>query len=553
MPNQNVPTQQIAVLEQKHNLLSKIQEDVRQILNTKAELERQVLLQRLDVKLETELQALRIKLGQQKKNLGSGELYHVPKLPEGYEVLSNAFNEMKSKLVGKKNNDGLKPLLILSAQSGMGKSALVSALAQDADVRRSFPDGVYWVTIGQDADVLTHQLEFIHTLGANVPEFIDAEVGTEHLRRLCETQVSLVIFDDVVDAQELLSFNVSSETCQVIVTTSDQELVDIIKYFIPTSQSVTIKPLTAEQATAFFVKSLNNKEITPNSIPPIVDVIIQACDYHPLSIKYMANLVRNKPVKQWEEWADRLQNPDFEFPEKYPQHLMQSLHLNIEDLGEQGEYYLALAVFADYTHIPQSLVLMLWRYLYQVIDEQGYNFIRELNEKALVQVDGVSRNDYIYLHTFQRDYVINEADVDKLHNHLLAIYRRHCGQHGWISGPNDGYFFQNLGLHLFNAGRKNELRSLLIDFDWIYNKLKVTSLHDLINDYEWFEEDQVVEAIKQALYDAATVLLDDKKLLPVQLLEFLWPKKSLSQDIQALLNQAQELTPDWTWQPIFPE
>lgn len=553
MSTQNASIQQIAILEQKYNFLNKTQEDIRQILNTKAELERQVLLQRLDARLETELQEIRIKLGQQKKNLGTGELYNVPKLPESYEILSNTFNTMKSKLVSKRNDDALKPLLILQADSGMGKSALVAALAQDADVRRAFPDGIYWVTIGQDADLLSRQLELIRILGTSVSEFIDLEVGTEHLRRLFETQVSLVIFDDAVDAQELLSFNVSSETCQVVVTTSDQELVDIIKYFIQNSQNFTIPPLNSEQATAFFVNSLNNKEITLSSIPPIVDVIIQACDYSTLSIKYMASLLCHKPVKQWEEFTDRLQNPELDFSEKYPQHLMQSLHLNVEDLGEEGEYYLALAVFADYTHIPQSLVLMLWRYLYQVLDEQAFNFIKELSEKGLIQVDGISRKHYIRLQTFQRDYVLNESDVDKLHNHLLAIYRRHCGQHGWVSGTNDGYFFQNLCLHLYNAGRINELRSLLIDFDWIYNKLKVTSLHDLLNDYEWLEEDQVISTIKHALYDAATVLLDDKKQLPVQLLDALWPKKNSSQDMQALLNQAQELVPDWNWQPLFPE
>jgi len=553
MSTQNASAQQIAVLEQKYDLLNKTQEEVRQILNTKAELERQVLLQRLDARLETELQAVRLKLGQQKKNLGTGELCGVPKLPEGYEVLSNTFNTMKSKLVSKRNDEELKPLLVLQAESGMGKSALVAALAQDADVRRTFPDGIYWVTIGQDADLVAHQLGFIHQLGATVPEFIDLEVGTEHLRRLCATRVSLVIFDDAVDAQELLSFNVSSETCQVIVTTSDNELFNIIKYFIQNAQNFTLAPLNAEQATAFFIKQLNNKEITSHSIPPIVDVIIQACDYSILSIKYMANLMRSKPVKQWEEWVDRLQNPDLDFSEKYPQHLMQSLHLNVEDLGEEGEYYLALAVFADYTHIPQSLVLMLWRYLYQVLDDQGFTFIKELTEKGLIQVDGISRKHHISLQTFQRDYLLEESDIDKLHSHLLAIYRRHCGQHGWVSGTNDGYFFQNLCLHLYNAGRINELRSLLTDFDWMYNKLKVTSLHDLLNDYEWLEDDQVISAIKHALYDAATVLLDDKKQLPVQLLDALWPKRNLSQDMQALLNQAQELVPDWNWQPLFPE
>jgi hypothetical protein len=136
---------------------------------------------------------------------------------------------------------------------------------------------------------------------------------------------------------------------------------------------------------------------------------------------------------------------------------------------------------------------------------------------------------------------------------LLAAYRRQCDQHGWVNGPNDGYFFEYLCMHLHYAERDNELKLLLLDFDWIQNKLQATSVHALLNDYEWLEAAEI-EKVKKALSDSALLLLENKQELPTQLLDNLWGDESLkdNKDIQALLNQAKELAPDWQWQPDFP-
>ncbi|OAD21028.1 WD-containing repeat protein [Candidatus Thiomargarita nelsonii] len=134
---------------------------------------------------------------------------------------------------------------------------------------------------------------------------------------------------------------------------------------------------------------------------------------------------------------------------------------------------------------------------------------------------------------------------------LLAAYRRQCGQHGWVSGPNDGYFFEYLCMHLHSAGRDNELKLLLLDFDWIQNKLEATSVLALLNDYQWLE-DKDIERVKNVLSKGGLILLKNKQELAIQLLDNLWGDESLqdNKDIQALLYQAKEAAPDW--QPAFP-
>ena len=108
----------------------------------------------------------------------------------------------------------------------------------------------------------------------------------------------------------------------------------------------------------------------------------------------------------------------------------------------------------------------------------------------------------------------------------------------------DGYFFDYLAIHLLSAQRQRELKSLLLDFDWIQAKLQYCTLHSLLNDYSLLEDDADVVVVQKALRQNASVLLQDKQQLATQLLNCLWVAKS-SPELHTLLNQAKELAPDW--------
>jgi hypothetical protein len=336
------------------------------------------------------------------------------------------------------------------------------------------------------------------------------------------------------------------------VTTSDSNLLDILKFFIPESLEFKIPPFTVEQAKQFFVQWVDEKKLKDSSIN--LAELVQACDFYPAAIKLVANIANLQAPSTWHTLLNELKNEDYELPQGHPASLMQTLRINVEILGDQAEYYLALAVFQDHLHIPEPTVIMLWRYLYQLLDDQAYNFINDSAKKGLLTVSGKIPHRFLSLQLFQHDYLIAEADLDKLHTHLLTAYRRQCAQHGWISGPNDGYFFEYLGYHLIQAGRRNELRQLLLDYDWLHRKLLATSIHFLTNDFEWLE-DRSLDALKQALYESAIVLANDKQELANQLLDRLWETRAAknNKDIQALLNQAKEASPNWRWQPHFSE
>lgn len=493
----------------------------------------------------------------EKQNVSEKQQYDwlnkIPELPAHFVPDSFLFSEIQSALLMEMSEQA-KPPIILQGSSGTGKSVLASALVRDVKIRETFAENIFWFNLGTDVEVLAHQITLIQALGGSSSDIFEVEKATERLRELCTTRRCLVILDDVLEAEDILAFHVGGERYQLLVTTTENNMLEVIQYFIKEAKNYTLKPFSEKQAITFFIYSLARPNVTVSSIPIDMKQMVQACGYLPLALKLIANLARQGPLSKLKTLLDRLLNEDYEFPNKYPRALMQALQLNLELLGDEGDYYMTLAVFGGYSRIPESVVLMLWRYLYQIREYQAKALINKFAKYGLLQLNETSSQRYLSLHTSQHNYISAESDLEKLHGHLLAAYRLQCKQHGWISGPDDGYFFEYLCMHMHNAGRDNELKSLLLNFDWLKNKLQATSIYALLNDYEWIKNKQI-EEVKKALHDTALLLITHKQELANQLLDNLLGEKSShnNKDIQALLNQAQEASPNWQWQPRFPD
>lgn len=95
-----------------------------------------------------------------------GELRNVPSLPSAFvarEELAGLREAVLRTADGAVGVTG-KPLGF-QGEGGIGKTVLAAALAHDPEVRRHFPDGVFWVTIGASGDLVSAQLELLSRLG----------------------------------------------------------------------------------------------------------------------------------------------------------------------------------------------------------------------------------------------------------------------------------------------------------------------------------------------------------------------------------------------------
>jgi hypothetical protein len=102
-----------------------------------------------------------------------GRLDGVPPIPAGFvrrdelDVLRRVLLDEPVAAVG---ISGSRSGVGLAGQGGIGKTVLAAALASDDQLRSRFPDGVFWVTVGQYPDLVGTQLYLLDRLGQSPTE-----------------------------------------------------------------------------------------------------------------------------------------------------------------------------------------------------------------------------------------------------------------------------------------------------------------------------------------------------------------------------------------------
>ena len=97
----------------------------------------------------------------------AGLLHGVPALSAGYLERAE-LGGLRAALLeaGAVGLTGDVPGLGMYGQGGIGKTVLAAAAAHDPEVRAHFPDGVFWVTAGEQADLAALQAGLLSWLGA---------------------------------------------------------------------------------------------------------------------------------------------------------------------------------------------------------------------------------------------------------------------------------------------------------------------------------------------------------------------------------------------------
>jgi hypothetical protein len=140
-----------------------------------------------------------------------GSLYNVPPLPTGYQPRPNDLRALKQRLRSRAEV-GLyeRPTSTgLHGQGGVGKSVLAAAVCHDPEVRSWFPDGIYWLTLGEKPDLVGAQRSLVRQFGEE-PDFSNPVDGIRELRRLAGDRRCLLVVDDVWFSAAAASFRVLS-------------------------------------------------------------------------------------------------------------------------------------------------------------------------------------------------------------------------------------------------------------------------------------------------------------------------------------------------------
>ncbi len=430
--------------------------------------------------------------------------------------------------------------------AGAGKSVLAAAVCREDRIRKHFMDGIFWINVGQDGAgtemaATTMQSALASRLGCPLG-VLTSHKGKQQLRAFLADKACLIVLDGAFDSVDVLRMDLvdRQSASRILVTTRNSRLVtDLDAVEIP------LNKWSREQAAAL-LSGWSCKSIAEND-----DALTLAleCEELPLSLAVSAALAADGT--SWREIAAKVKGADIGFMKRagldpIDKPVFRALAASVGHLSdthpETARRYRDLAVFPRGESIPESVVSMLWNQTTALPTHLAPVELETLAGRALLTIEGKGDNRRVRIHDLSHDYLRStHPNLARVHYEVLEAYRARCAD-GWASGPADGYFFPYLGHHLRGAGRKNELRNLLIDSDWLAAKMKAEGLASLLADFEHFAEDDSLMLVRGALRLSASHLELDPSLLRSQLrgrLRGVAPEE--------IINQLEQSSDDTPW------
>src|ERR1035438_569475 len=241
---------------------------------------------------------------------------------------------------------------------GAGKSALAAALANQ--VQDVFPDGIYWLTIGQHPTLLDLQNQLYRDVTGETETLISAQQAKSALGSALGGLRALVVLDDVWDVNDAAAFVIDSPQLCILITTRNSEILVGLG-----AAEHQLGVLELEDALLLLAHSAGVADAS--ALPPEAHDVAEKCGRLPLALAMVGAMARLRT--SWRDILTRLQRADLDkianrFPKAlYPYHsLFAAIGVSIDALdSDNRERYLDLAVFPDRIAIPQGPLTALWR------------------------------------------------------------------------------------------------------------------------------------------------------------------------------------------------
>src|SRR5579859_5242811 len=131
-------------------------------------------------------------------------------------------DSLLAQLMRRLGTGGSPALTAFYGLPGVGKTALAVALAAHPEMQRQFRDGILWVGLGTEPNVLGLLARWGTLLGVSAAQVGDVsrwEAWGMAVRTAIGTRRMLLIIDDAWKAEEALAFQVGGPDCAYLVTT----------------------------------------------------------------------------------------------------------------------------------------------------------------------------------------------------------------------------------------------------------------------------------------------------------------------------------------------
>ncbi|MGE4093776.1 MAG: NB-ARC domain-containing protein [Candidatus Binatia bacterium] len=430
-----------------------------------------------------------------------------PSLPFPYIPRPDELAQLRSAVLNYDHSHYRVPVA-LEGGAGTGKSVLATALCQDAQIQAAFPDGIFWVPMGDTPDDLLPPLRAIGRAFEDASTHYDTlESAHQRLAVLLHDKAVLLVLDNVCSQSQVELFHCDALNCRLLFTTRDAHLSLALG-----AQRVTLGSLSPPQAESLLREWALHDD-------PAFAAIAKRLGNLPLALKFVG--MRLREGHDGNDWLAAFHHVSQLKLGRYAKTPGDNLELSFarsaQQLTEEDQVlYYALGIFPPEVPIPSSVVARLWQHLQPGLRQADCDDLladlarRFLLERSVTEKTVSMREP---LATYIRDQ-LGERYVS-VTLALLTAYNPEAEP--WPTVADDGYLYRYLTYHLHHAQQTDQLRQLLLDISWLEAKLLATNLPELLADFALIPEDTELQRVVSALALSAHILNADKTQLRSQI------------------------------------
>ena len=382
------------------------------------------------------------------------------------------------------------------------------------EIRKQFPGGVVWVTVGEDAvgpDLADKVTNVVSVLGGDRPALTDPVAAGAELGRVLGDRRILLVVDDVWSTAQAEPFMIGGHGAVRLFTTR-------IRGVLPGSAEL----VRADQMDRDEAKQLLTAGMAEVS-GGVVAELLAVTGRWPVLLALVNGAVRadqnaGRHVKDsMREILHELRATGptvLDVTDAQERHtaVARTIGVSLSRLtAEQRAHYLELAVFGEDVAIPGPVLARYWKATGGWSGFQTRRYCQRLAELALVS-DYQQDLDQVVLHDVIRGYLREqthhrrgELDLALIDAHRSLVSKEGQTSAWWQLPAEQTYLWTWLPTHLRDAGLDQELRTCLHHPNWMVGKLEYVGPAGLEADLA-LSDDPVSRTLGTAVRQNAHVL-----------------------------------------------
>ncbi|MGW7518148.1 NB-ARC domain-containing protein [Streptomyces sp. NPDC054796] len=426
--------------------------------------------------------------------LSAGPLCMVPARTHRIVPRAELADEIVARLLAE-DGDGLVALTAVSGMGGIGKTTMAAECCRDPRTLRRFPDGVLWVTLGEQvegAELAGKINNLASQLSGGHPPFTDPEQAGHHLGRLLADRRLLLVVDDIWRASQLAPFLLGGPGCRRLVTTR-------VRAALPdATDPVLVNAMTPGQAWELLTDGL------PAARASDLAALFAGTGSWPVLLRLVNGALR-RYVRGGLALPTAAARIARQLADRGP------VAMDVTDADQRGaavaatveaslslldparlQRYLELAVFPEDVAVPESTLAAYWAHTGGLGPAETERLCQDLADLSLVDLtvteaevagDGPPTLA-LRLHDIMRAYLRHRAasQLRDLHRALLDAHRVALPREQsddvpvepssevfpwWRLPPQEPYLWRQLSHHLQQAELTAELNDVVCDPRWV--------------------------------------------------------------------------------------